>query len=1467
MFSSDFWKAFALVAVLASLMAGALAVTLEVPGEADAEPGELSLAYDVSTVKTYKQLQIPTMTPVDTWTGTGHTPWKYYLSGLSGHALPAGLTFDTTTGVISGTPTSAADYDYTVSVRYDSNAGEMVSCTVHITVVDDTRVLVYAMTDRATTIGVPADGSGTPEVAAQYSYGGGSYSTMSGPVNGLSFSQGVISGTPASATSDDLYLSVSYRWDGSASNYLYRVHTEDPLHYEGQSSYSLRQYKSWEVQWNLTTVDSSATATKGGSQVTCSRFVGIPSEEGPWAGVTAPFAVSNSDALDRFLVNTGEAGTYAVTLTGYVDSTYPAYPSHVSSPRPQDNTATASVTVTVTEAKVVISQDMFTFYMTSDGSAYIPLTLTLSAGSGSWTHSGNGGLFTLSPAGVVTANRVYDLIWEMDTWSDDRLGYGCGHMVTCTSPTDPTNYDTAIVDVKEVPTLRFKNVSVLSSMAVGGARSVSFSFDKGLSPTVGVAASASSMPSDSAAFSSSSGYASVSGNYLTVSIPEGFEGGTYYVKLKASTSASSTQPAQEAYREFTISVVRYVVTYVSNGETVGTQTAGATAVLAPPEVSKAGHVLMGWTDGTGCYSSGDSIGLSRDVTLEAMWAYDSIILRSIGDVSMVLGTPAEVGYSITSPALSGVAEETFWARAEVAAAADREGLSCAVSGGKVILTASAAGDYEVTLTVAEEGFNSGEWTFSVSVSEPVQEVDHRVFYMDGESEEKVQNVAGAGETAKVVLDPPVLTKAGHVLMGWTDGEAVYVGGEEVDVPADGLTLSAIWLADEIEVAEIGDVTMSDDGTVSVEIPLASPEVPGILEPYMWENVDVSVSVSPEGLSYSVEDGVVTFSGGEPGESYEVTVTVSADGFTAGSQTFTITVPEAVVAHTITYMSDGAQVEAQTVQAPSGAVDVEVSAPHVSKDGHVLVGWTDGRAIFMDGDEVSVPDAGVTLSAIWLAEDIEVAEIEDITMSDDGTVSVAIPLASPEVPGILEPYMWENVDVSVSVTPQGLSYSVDDGVVAFSGGEPGEYEVTVTVSADGFTSDSQTFTVTVAEGPVPDVEHKVTYVSDEEAVDEQTAMGPQGLLSVELDPPVLTKAGHVFMGWTDGRGIYFGGDSVQVPTAGLTLEAIWLSTTIALAEIGEVTVSDDGTVSVAIPLASPEVPGILEPYMWENVDVSVSVSPEGLSYTVEDGTITFSGGEPGESYEVTVTVSADGFTSGTRTFAVTVAPEQVAAVHTLICRTADAQYFRNSVSSAEEFVEMTLPAAPAAAEGLTFLGWKCGSAPALAPGSVVQVPAGATVYEAVWTSVSQAELDHKVVYKDGQDSRKVQNVRAVGSSAAVVLAPPVLTKDGKVLFGWSADPDAEQADARYAAGKTVQVTTSGLTLYAVWGEEAAEAGSEDGSEDGSVDWVAVAAVIIGVILAAVGLLAGYPILCLPAAVLVALGAVDLLGIFDVFRWKL
>lgn len=101
------------------------------------------------------------------------------------------------------------------------------------------------------------------------------------------------------------------------------------------------------------------------------------------------------------------------------------------------------------------------------------------------------------------------------------------------------------------------NATATVNIQPGQSWSWTPTFTSGLSPTVTVSASDTSMPANNATFGASSGNASVTNGKVSVSIPSNYSKDNYYVKVKAQTS----QPTQVVYYEITFNVASFSLSY------------------------------------------------------------------------------------------------------------------------------------------------------------------------------------------------------------------------------------------------------------------------------------------------------------------------------------------------------------------------------------------------------------------------------------------------------------------------------------------------------------------------------------------------------------------------------------------------------------------------------------------------------------------------------------------------------------------------------------------------------------------------------------------------------------------------------------------------------------------------------------------------------------------------------------------
>jgi len=167
------------------------------------------ISYSPSTNTYTKGTAITPLTP----TNTGGTASSYSISA----ALPAGLSFSTTTGVISGTPTAtSALTTYTITA---TNATGNGTTTVQITVNSLAPAITYSPGTVTYSVGstiTPATPTNTGGAASSYAISGGTLPT------GLSFntSTGVISGAPTVVFPTTTFTIVATNSSGTSSTSL-----------------------------------------------------------------------------------------------------------------------------------------------------------------------------------------------------------------------------------------------------------------------------------------------------------------------------------------------------------------------------------------------------------------------------------------------------------------------------------------------------------------------------------------------------------------------------------------------------------------------------------------------------------------------------------------------------------------------------------------------------------------------------------------------------------------------------------------------------------------------------------------------------------------------------------------------------------------------------------------------------------------------------------------------------------------------------------------------------------------------------------------------------------------------------------------------------------------------------------------------------------------------------------------------
>ena len=357
-----------------------------------------SLSYSADSVVAKVGSAITNLTP----TVTGATATSYTISGT----LPSGLSFNTSTGVISGTPTAyKAQTDYTITATLNTVPVQTVTKTVSIgafTNISASNYTVYAIKGQ-TAISVPGVSMPTGTVlqscTATVKEGSGTATsvTFGTASNGLTVtaSTGAIAGTPSKAgtfTFSETYTATAAT-GGSSATRTVTVVVEDKVAISGNSSFNSFVNHSDSVSLTKSAGPSGVAWTitaikKGGSSYT------NPSSNG--------FTVSNGTVTCGTAI---PAGTYVVTVklatTNSTSTTSGATGANASS-----NSVTKDITVTVAPAISINNASALNFYM-AENKVYDSLTLGSNISGATFTVTAYGtgiasGNISVASNGAVT---------------------------------------------------------------------------------------------------------------------------------------------------------------------------------------------------------------------------------------------------------------------------------------------------------------------------------------------------------------------------------------------------------------------------------------------------------------------------------------------------------------------------------------------------------------------------------------------------------------------------------------------------------------------------------------------------------------------------------------------------------------------------------------------------------------------------------------------------------------------------------------------------------------------------------------------------------------------------------------------------------------------------------------------------------------------------------------------------------
>ncbi len=405
------------------------------------------------------------------------------------------------------------------------------------------------------------------------------------------------------------------------------------------------------------------------------------------------------------------------------------------------------------------------------------------------------------------------------------------------------------------------------------------------------------------------------------------------------------------------------VTYSGNAPTGGTaprdtntyRTGETVTILGPGTLVKTGFFFAGWTSTAGAsYQPGDTFVMgTANVLLYASWSQSPTYTVSYSGNGNTSGAPPQDGESY----------------------AEGETVTVLGAGTMTKEGSTFAGWSDGTTTYqANATFTMGSANVTLSAVWTAVSTYHVTYNANGATSGSAPTDAGAypaGATV-TVLGQGALAKAGSTFGGWLLNATTYAGGATFTMPAQNVTLVAIWNVVPTYTVSFDD---GDADSGAVPVPADYPEGFGLTLPGQGSLVRAGYDFA------GWTDGTTSYAAGAT--------------YTVGTTDVTITAVWALETFSVSYVSTdhtSGTVPGDTNNYTDGAT-VTVATSDLARTGYRFEGWSrSGGGTFNAGETFAINGADVTLTATWVQVYVVTYVAPD---ADPGTVPAAASFAEGE----------------------------------------------------------------------------------------------------------------------------------------------------------------------------------------------------------------------------------------------------------------------------------------------------------------------------------------------------------------------------------------------------------------------------------------------------------------------------------------